>query len=304
MEYNTTKSKLINGEYGRHIQKMIEYAVDIRDRNLRTQQANAIVRAMSFFTAGTKDTEDYWHKLWDHLFIISDYKLDVDAPFPMPDRKIVKERVKALKYPKHEIRFRPYGYLIENIINKMVTEDNCPDKEQAVVNVANHLKKQYLNWNRDSVNDELIEEHLKDLSHGGLELKENFRFSSTQAILEEISNSVSSNPSPKGNPKSKVKNNASGNINGNLNGNVSGNVNPNANINANGKKKKKKKKNNPNNPNNPNNTNNPNNSNSTNNPSPNNTNNPNNPNSTNNPNNSNSTNNPNNTNNPKNYKIK
>ena len=215
MEYNTTKSKMINGEYGRHIQKMVEYAVEIKDRNLRTQQANAIVRSMSILSTGTKDTEDYWHKLWDHLFILSDYKLDVDAPFPMPDREDTKQHVASLRYPKHEIRFRPYGYLIENIINKMTTEEESPEKEQALVNVANHLKKQYLNWNRDSVNDELIEEHLKELSGGKLELKENFCFSSTQAILDDIESSSSVN----------TKGTASNN--------------------GNGKKKKKKRKNNP-----------------------------------------------------------
>jgi hypothetical protein len=193
MEYNTTKSKLVNGEFGRHVQKMVEYAVDIKDRNLRTQQANAIVRSMSVLATGTKDTEDYWHKLWDILFIMSDYKLDVDAPFPMPDREITETHVASLRYPKHEIRFRPYGYLIENIINKMVTEEDSTEKEQAIVNVANHLKKQYLNWNRDSVNDDLIEEHLKELSYGKLGLKDDFRFSSTQAILDDIESSNAKN---------------------------------------------------------------------------------------------------------------
>jgi len=223
MEYNTTKSKMINGEYGRHIQKMVEYAVEIRDRNLRTQQAHAIVRSMSFFSQGTKDTEDYWHKLWDHLFILSDYRLDIDAPFPMPDKETIKERVKCLEYPKHEIRFRPYGYLIEDIIQKMIKEEDCSEKEQAVVNVANHLKKQYLNWNRDSVNDELIAEHLHEISNGKLELKANFRFSPTQAILDDIESS-------NGSGKSNTKGNGKGIANGNMKN-----------------KKKKKKKNNINN---------------------------------------------------------
>ena len=227
MEYNTTKSKLTNGEYGRHIQKMVEYAVEIKDRNLRTQQANAIVRTMSFFSAGTKDTDDYWHKLWDHLFIISDYKLDVDAPFPMPKREEEK-RTMNLQYPKHEIKFRPYGYLIESIINKMIKEENCYEKEQAIVNVANHLKKQYLNWNRNSVSDDLIEEHLKELSDGKLRLKPNFRFSSTKAILDDIEKTASMS----------------------VNTSV---------ISKNKNKKKRKKPGNPNIPNNQNNQNNPNN---------------------------------------------
>jgi len=222
MEYNTTKTKLINGEYGRHIQKMIEYAVDIKDRNLRTQQANAIVRTMSYFNTGTKDTDDYWHTLWDHLFIMSNYKLDVDAPFPMPILEEEK-RVEGLPYPKHEIRFRPYGYLIESIINKMKTEEDCPDKEQALVNVANHLKKQYLNWNRNSVSDELIAEHLNELSEGKLKLSSDFRFSSTQAILDDIEKSVKVNGNSTLNGanknKKKRKKNNSNNMNMQANAN-------------------------------------------------------------------------------------
>jgi hypothetical protein len=255
MEYNTTKSKLINGEYGRHIQKMVEYAVDIKDRHLRTQQAHAIVRTMSLFSQGVKDTEDYWHTLWDHLFILSDYKLNVDAPFPMPEREIAM-RTKRMNYPKHEIRFRPYGYLIEKIIKQVTTEEDCAEKEQTVINVANHLKKQYLNWNRDSVNDELIAEHLQDLSQGKLELHKNFRFADTKTILNDIGTGVNGVGTPK-------NNNANG-ANGNNNG-------------KNKKKKKKKpmpnnmpfvsvpknkmqqnKQNKPHNPNNPNNQNKPN----------------------------------------------
>ena len=216
MEYNTTKTKLINGEYGRHIQKMIEYAIEIKDRGLRTQQANAIVRTMSFFSTGTKDTEDYWHTLWDHLFIMSDYKLDVDAPFPMPARETEK-RVASMEYPKHEIRFRPYGYLIESIIKQMNTEENCSEKDQAIVNVANHLKKQYLNWNRNSVSDDLIAEHLNELSDGKLALKANFRFSSTQAILDDIEKTININGNSSVNGKNNNNNNKKKKKKNNLN---------------------------------------------------------------------------------------
>lgn len=186
MEYNTAKSRLVNGEYGRHIQKMIEYALEIKDRDLRNQQAKAIVKTMSFFSQGSKDTEDYWHKLWDQLFVISDFKLDVDSPFPKPTQDQVMAKPKPLNYPKHNIRFRPYGVLIENIIKKINTEEDSPEKEQTVVNIANHLKKQYLNWNRDSVSDELIYEHLNALSQGKIKLKDDFRFSSTREILNSM----------------------------------------------------------------------------------------------------------------------
>ena len=237
MKYNTSQTKLINGEYGRHLQKMIECAVEIKDRDLRNQQAKAIVRAMSCFSAGSKDTEDYWNKLWDQLFVISNYRLDVDSPFPKPQPEIEK-RPKSLKYPKRDIRFRPYGVFIEDVINKVTTEKNSEEKEQAVENIANHLKRQYLNWNRDSVNDTLIYEHLDTLSHGKLKLQEDFKLCPTRTILHDlaIENSIN-NPKPES-KKSRRKN---------INNGIS------ANINTNNIKTKKKKKNNNNNNNNNNN---------------------------------------------------
>ena len=186
MEYNTSQSKLINGEYGRHIQKMIEYAIEIKDRDLRNQQARAIVRTMAFFSAGSKETEDYWNKLWDQLFVISKFRLDVDSPFPVPTPARIEARPKPMEYPKHTIKFRPYGVLIENIITQVTTEEDSPEKEQTIENIANQLKRQYLNWNRDSVNDTLIEEHLEVLSKGKLKLKENFKFISTREVLNEM----------------------------------------------------------------------------------------------------------------------
>ncbi len=225
MDYNTTRNKLVNGEYGRHIQKMIEYAIEVKDRELRNQQAKAIVRAMSCFSQGTKDTEDYWHKLWDQLFVISDFKLDVDSPFPKPTPARMEMRPKPLKYPKHHIRFRPYGVLIENVIKKITSEEDSEEKEQTIVNIANHLKKQYLNWNRDSVNDVLIFEHLDVLSGGKLKLKENFKFSSTREILNGLAVNNNNNGKSGGNKnknKNKKNNNnpntASGNANRNKNG--------------------------------------------------------------------------------------
>jgi len=204
MEYNTAKSKLMNGEYGRHIQKMIEYATEIKDRDLRNQQAKAIVRAMSYFSTGSKETEDYWNKLWDQLFVISNFRLDVDSPFPKPLPEEIEARPKPLKYPKRDIRFRPYGVLVEDIINKVTNEENSNEKEQTVANIANHLKRQYLNWNRDSVNDALIHEHLDTLSHGKLKMKEHFKLSSTRTILNDLElEKIINNPKPDNKKKKK-----------------------------------------------------------------------------------------------------
>jgi hypothetical protein len=192
MKYNTAKEKLINGEYGRYIQRMIEYTMGIKDRDLRNQQAHAIVRTMSCFSQGNKDSEDYWYKLWDQLFVISGFKLDVDSPFPKPTPEI-ETRPKPLPYPKHKIRFRTYGLLIENIIKEITAEENSEEKKEMIINIANHLKKQYLNWNRDSVNDTLIIEHLGVLSGGKLILKEDFKLFPTRDILSELASSNNNN---------------------------------------------------------------------------------------------------------------
>ena len=224
MEYNTARKKLINGEFGRHIQKMIEYAVEIKDRDLRNQQAQSIVKTMSYFLPGSKDTEDYWHKLWDQLIVISKFQLDIDSPFPKPTPEQVMAKPKPLKYPKHTIRFRPYGVLIENIIKKVTTEEDSPEKEQTIVNIANHLKKQYLNWNRDSVSDDLIYEHLNVLSKGKLKLKDDFRFYSTRQILNSIADTNTgkkeyTNTNGNGKRKPKKKINTLSAINNNNNNN-------------------------------------------------------------------------------------
>jgi len=185
MKYNTEQNKLVNGEYGRNIQKMIEYCIEIKDRSLRNQQAKAIVRAMTHFAVGNKETEDYWHKLWDHLIEISNYQLDIDSPFPLPKPKTEK-RLRPLAYPYHKIRFRPYGALSEQIILKLTKEEPLPEREKAVENIANQLKRQYLSWNRDSVNDALIIEHLGLLSGNKLKLNKNFTFLSTKSLLDEL----------------------------------------------------------------------------------------------------------------------
>ncbi|MDR1180826.1 MAG: DUF4290 domain-containing protein [Bacteroidales bacterium] len=205
MEYNTTRNKLINGEYGRHIQRMIEYAIGVKDRELRNQQAQAIVRTMSCFSQGSKDSDDYWYKLWDQLFVISDFKLDVDSPFPKPLPE-KETRPKPLPYPKHKIHIWTYGLLIEKIIKEISMAENSEEKEQTIANIANYLKKQYLNWNRDSVSDALIIEHLEKLSGGKLKLKDSFQFSSTREILNDLaSNNNSNNGISKKKKKKKKK---------------------------------------------------------------------------------------------------
>lgn len=208
MEYNTTKEKITVKEYGRHVQSMVDYLLSIEDRDLRTQQAKATIRTMSCFSMGMKDSPDYWQKLWDHLYLISDFKLDVDSPFPKPEPTTLVAKPDKIAYQKNRILFPPYGKLIENIIQSVAEEPDSEIKDICVENIAIHLKKQYLIWNRDSVNDNLIVEQLYTLSNGKLKLKEGFQFPSTKELLEQM-------PAPQTNQKKILQQKKKKNMNNN-----------------------------------------------------------------------------------------
>ena len=183
MEYNTTRNSLTMPEYGRNIQKMIKYAISIEDRIKRNKLANVIVNIMSQRNPKIKDTGDFRQKLWDHLFIISEFKLDVDSPFPMPDKNVLYNKPQPVRYSNNNIKYRYYGKNIENIIDKAIQYEEGPEKEALIKTIANHIKKLYLTWNRESVNDDLIYNHLKELSKGKLILREDIRLNETSDIL-------------------------------------------------------------------------------------------------------------------------
>jgi len=185
MEYNTTRNKLIISEYGRNIQKMIEYATTIEDSEKRNKSANLIINIMAQMNPRIRESGDYKHKLWDHMFIISDFKLDVDSPYPKLTKNILYSKPEKISYQDNHIRFRHYGKNIENIINKAIEYEDGPEKDALVKTIANHLKKSYLNWNRDSVNDELIFDHLASLSKDNLKLNKEVRLNNTSDILEQ-----------------------------------------------------------------------------------------------------------------------
>lgn len=171
MKYNTRREHLMIPEYGRAVQEMIEYALTIEDREKRTMAARQIVMVMGQLTNSQREGSDFKQKLWDHLFIMSDYKLDVDAPFPMPEARIEHKPVKP-HYPHTNIRFKQYGKNIELMIEKTIAYEDGEEKETLKRYLANYLKRMYLNWNRETVQDDLIGQHLSMLSNGRLELPE------------------------------------------------------------------------------------------------------------------------------------
>jgi hypothetical protein len=200
MEYNSTRSKLIIAEYGRNVQKMIEHAISVEDREKRNQLAKGIIRVMGQINPHLRDVADFTHKLWDHLFIISEFKLDVDSPYPIPTEEILNIKPEQVPYTYKKFAFRHYGRNIELMIEKATSMEESPAKERIIQLIANHLKKSYLTWNRDSVDDEVIVEHLNIMSKGQLKLNENFKFNSSFDILAKTKPPISKNKSSNNNP--------------------------------------------------------------------------------------------------------
>jgi Domain of unknown function (DUF4290) len=169
MEYNTTRNHLIIREYGRHIQKMVEYVLTIEDRDRRQKNAYALIELMGFLNPHLKNVEDFRHKLWDHLFLISDFKLDVDSPYPIPTRETLKAKPDQLLYPKRYPRYNHLGKNIEIVIDKALKEEDG-EKRQGFANaIAYYMKLTYSNWHKELVHDDNIQTELNTITKGELE---------------------------------------------------------------------------------------------------------------------------------------
>jgi hypothetical protein len=168
MEYNTGRNLLIMREYGRHIQKMIEYLLTIEDKETRQRNAYAVIELMGFLNPHLKNVEDFRHKLWDHLFLISDFKLDVESPYPIPTRETLRAKPKPLPYPKRYPRFAHLGKNLQSVIDKALKEEN-PEKKQGFANaVAYYMKLAYSNWHKETVHDDAIQSELSSITDGQL----------------------------------------------------------------------------------------------------------------------------------------
>ena len=183
IKYNTEREKLIISEYGRNIQIMIKHLLEIEDREKRTEAAHFIVSVMAQMHPQVKESNDYIHKLWDHLYIISDYKLDVDSPFAPPQQGIIVSKPEHVGYPKHDIKQGHYGNYIKEFLNKIKEIEEGPKKEALLLAVANQMKRDYLHWNRETVNDQLILDDLHRISENELMLAADAKLTSTNEIL-------------------------------------------------------------------------------------------------------------------------
>lgn len=169
MEYNTTRSKMLMPEYGRNVQRMVEYLMTIEDKAQRRKNAEAIIELMGTLNPHLKTIEDYKHKLWDHLVQMTDFKLDVDAPYPAPTREQLQKKPVPLPYPQADIAHRHMGKNIEVLIQKALKEQD-PEKKQGLVQaIGYYMKLAYTNWHKEPVHDDMIRNELSALTNGELQ---------------------------------------------------------------------------------------------------------------------------------------
>ena len=205
LEYNTVRENLIIPEYGRHIQKMINYASSRATKEERNKLANAIISVMGNLQPHLRDVPDFQHKLWDQLFIMSNFKLDADSPFEKPSKEILSVKPQPLSYPQNFPKYRFYGNNIKIMIDEAVKWDEGEMKDALIVTIANHMKKCFLNWNKDSVKDQIIFEHLYELSETRIDIRDSKEELLDSSLLLRSKRKFSNKKFPKKNNKNRKR---------------------------------------------------------------------------------------------------
>ena len=170
MEYNTQQRKLPLPEYGRSVQNMVDHALTIEDRDERQRCANTIIKIMGGMFPYLRDESDNNQKLWDHLAIMSDFKLDIDYPVEVVKKESLEVKPERIVYPKHTYRFRHYGQFIQTLIKKAADYEEGEEKKQLINLIANQMRKDFQNWNKDQVDAQKIVDDLLSLSDGMLKV--------------------------------------------------------------------------------------------------------------------------------------
>jgi hypothetical protein len=169
-QYNTQSKKLIISEYGRSFQDMVEHVLSIADREKRLKMAEALISVMEILNPGVKEQADYKQKLWDHLYIISEFKLDVDGPFPMPEQNKIHQKPDKVEYPSLPIKFRFYGRNLQFMVQKATSLDNQDLKGEFLNLLASFMTNSSRNWNNENLSNQQLAEHLEALSQNKLKV--------------------------------------------------------------------------------------------------------------------------------------
>lgn len=184
MSYNTQLPQMIIPEYGRNVQGMVDHCCSIEDRDERNKCARAIIMVMGQLNPHLRDVPDFAHKLWDHLFVISNFRLDVDSPYPKPSPETFDTKPDQVNYPNGKIKYRHYGKLIEEIVHEAKNFKEGEEKEYLKRIVATQLKKSYLTWNKDAVQDDVIFQHLLEMSDGQIKMSDGQKLIDSQDLVK------------------------------------------------------------------------------------------------------------------------
>ncbi|MDR0688338.1 MAG: DUF4290 domain-containing protein [Prevotellaceae bacterium] len=178
MDYNTQRNKLALPEYGRHIQRMVEYLRAIPSREKRNEQAHAVIGVMGSLFPYLRDINDFKHKLWDHLFIIADFDLDIDSPYPKPEPVTFEGKPRRIPYTSPDtIEQKHYGRGVQDMLENIAALPEGEKRSYSIMAVANHMKKAYLAWNKESVSDDMIYRDIEKLTKGRIQISDSTRLS-------------------------------------------------------------------------------------------------------------------------------
>jgi hypothetical protein len=184
-DYNTSRKKLVLPEYGRNIQQMVDLIMATPDKTERNRMVNALISVMGNLNPHLRDIHDFKHKLWDHIAIMSDFELDIDYPYDVPVPETFQEKPKIVDYPQSAIRYKHYGKILERMIQTACDMPDDDERRALIQIIANHMKKSYLTWNREAVDDQVIINDFLVLSKGRLKLDETYRLEETREILNK-----------------------------------------------------------------------------------------------------------------------
>lgn len=219
LEYNTDRRDLVLPEYGRHLQKLIDQVILIEDREERNKAAQHVIDIMGTINPHLRDVLDFKHKLWDQLFKMSRFELDVDSPYEKPKAVTNFNEPILIPYPKNNQKYRFYGTNIVDMIQEAISWEEGERKEALIMVIANHMKKSYVNWNNESVEDTIIFGHLKELSNGKLDLTQTTEDGGNSVNLKRTNNNNRNNASfqNRNNNNNNNRNNQLRNNNNNTN---------------------------------------------------------------------------------------
>ncbi len=185
-DYNTQRKRMSLPEYGRNVQKMVDHVKTIEDRAERNRAAKTVIQIMGNLNPHLRDEGDFKHKLWDHLALIADFELDIDAPYPPPEKTKLNEKPNQIPYRQDDIRFLHYGRLIELMIDTASEMEDGEEKVYLTTLIVNQMKKAYVTWNRSQVTDEVIISDMHMLSGGKLKMTEGVKILDIKELLPQI----------------------------------------------------------------------------------------------------------------------